>query len=403
MNLIVSDNNVYYSGWTKISRLADLLHLVGEVDYLVFHKSTESEEDSVRMLSEFIRLHPECVILYVRNKSDILQAVRILIEGSKGKYIDDEFFLEDVTQLSLLLEEWQNIAALSEISSSSVLEDFLSRYSKGETLSKGYLTVVNNAVSAMKSDYVGMSLELLNICESAAELFKSSSGLITNIQEEYEKLEGIVEELKCKLRDVSFTPVAPQVGYFPRVSYMKSRVSIIRIKDLGRSSYLTSFIFGLRNYLQYIKRLRARLIVIEPLGEIAPRKYKNYSWVTNATKSDPNSYEGDVVFINYPLKDSMERLLSNPNYDIVIVLDRLMVSHLHLLNCAGSEVVYCVSGESYITEFKLNLKKCFSVVDIPGSLFKIPVFSDYPKVPDMRERKYLSECGVYYDMLYFVN
>lgn len=408
MNVIVSSGK-RYNGWTVADKLQDLVVMVGEIDFLVYHKSPESAEDCVKYLTLIMQAHPETVVLYVRDKGSVVQAIRILVEGSGGKYIDDEFFLEDETQLGQLTKQWQGMIALTEMSGVSVISDFIHRYMQtgGKGITTGYLQVVKNAAENMAIAYKDKSLEVLKLCESASDLFKGSVDLIANIQEEQSNLERVVTELRGKLQsgDVANMPipVAPQVGYFPRVTYMKSKVSVVRVKDVGRSPYLTSFMLGFRNYLHYVKKVRPKLIILEPLGEMLPKVYSSYKWVTQQTKNNVASYSGDVVFTNCPLKDVMDKLLSDPNYDTVIVLDRLLITHQHLLNCAGEDPMYCVKGESVIKDLKLNVKRCFSVInEVNGSMFTIPLFTEYPKEPDIRERKYMSECGTYYDIMHQV-
>lgn len=405
MNVIVTSGKSY-NGWSVVGRLQDLSVLVGDIQFLIYHKSPESAEDCIKYISTIMTAHPEMTILYVRNKQDAVQAVRILVEGSGGKYIDDEFFLEDEDQLNQLTCSWKEMTSLSEMSGVNVIVDFIQRYmqSSGKGISTAYLQVVKNAAEDMALAYRDKSLEVLKLCESASDLFKGSVELISNIQEEQNRMEKVISELKGKVQSeeiIASTPVAPQVGYFPRVSYMKSKVSIIRVKDIGRCPYLTSFMMGFRNYLQDIVKVRPKLVIIEPLGETLPSIYKEYKWVTQQTKNDFKSYSGNIVFTNYPLKDVMDRLLSDPNYDTVIVLDRLFVSNHHLLNCAGRQPMYCVKGSSSVVNLKLNLKDCFSVIsELKGGMFTVPVFTEYPKDVVLRERKYISECEVFYKMMY---
>lgn len=412
MNIIVSNNNKRYSGWTVVSTLKDVIGIVGEVPFLVYHKSADNAEESVRQLTLIMNEHPETTVLYVRSRDEMIQAIRILVEGSGGKYIDDEFFLEDEAQLGMLTDQWKNMVALTEMSGVNILSDFINRYMKSGSkgISPGYLSIVKQAASDMAKAYQDKSLEMLKLCESASDLFRGSVTLVENMQEEQSRLEGVVQELRNKLQDSSILAVkqapvecVPSIGYFPRVSYMKTRTSIIRVKDIGRCQYLLSFMLGFRSYLQQVKSVRPRLVVIEPLGDMLSTIYSDYPWVTQKSKSSMQSYNGDVVFTNCPLKDVIDRLLSNSSYDTVIVLDRLTTSHQHILNCAGEEVLYCVKGISAIEKFKLNKKKCFtSLAEVGGTMFTIPMFMEYPKESDLRNRKYLSECGTYYELMHSV-
>lgn len=407
MNIIVNANK-QYNGWTSLGKLQDIAVVVGDIQYLVYHKSPESVEDCIKYLTIATQAHPEMTMIYVRNRQDTVQPIRILVEGSGGKYLDDEFFIEDSAQLDQLVANLKEVTSLAEMSGVNVIGDFIHRYTStsGKGISSAYLQVVKSAAEEMATAYRDKSLEVLKLCESASDLFKGSVELISNIQEEQSKLEGMVADLRGKVKSdeiVANIPIAPQVGYFPRVTYLKNRVSIIRIKDIGRSPYLTSFAMGFRNYLQDVCKVRPKLVIIEPLGEVLPTLYKDYSWVTQQTKNDISSYSGNVVFTNYPLKDVMEKLLSDPNYDTVIVLDRLTISGIHLLNCQGREPFYCVKGNSSVNALKLNIRNCFSVVsEVSGSLFTIPMFTEYPVDAVLRERKYMSECETFYKMLYTV-
>lgn len=90
MNIIVTDNRVQYNDFLKVSTLQQAIEVRGNVQYLIYHKSPEPVDEKVKLLTKI--KDKVNTIIYIRNKSDLEQAVQMIVVGSEGKYIDDEFF-----------------------------------------------------------------------------------------------------------------------------------------------------------------------------------------------------------------------------------------------------------------------------------------------------------------------
>ena len=404
MNILVTNNMVEYKGFIKVKTLKEACEVVGNVDCLIYHKSNESKESKVDYLTR-MRDKVSKSFVYIRNKESVDNAVQITVMGMGGRYFDDEFFLESSEELQRLISSLDEVTAIAELGGVSVLSDFFNRYLKNGSsgFNEGYLTVVKEAVSGMISEYKAKDLELLQLSETATEIFASSANIISKVESESARLKGMVSNLEKARDKMRFAnPVVsnvPSVLFFPTVSYVKER-SILRVKEIGICTYLMSFMLGYRVFLERLKYVRPKLIVLCQVGSQFEVMYKDFNWITQQTQNIAKNYEGNVVFTNFPTREVLFKLLDDTEYDTFVVLDRTKSSKNHLLNCKGGSVRYCVSAERLMKENSIKESSCFSLKKIKGTLFSIPVFENYPKEYDQRERLYLKECLKSYEALY---
>lgn len=404
MNVIVTENKKDYAGFLKVDSIKAVSELVGSIDVFVYHTSNESREDKVHYLSMIKGRVNQAI--YIRDKNKVEQAVQMVIVGQGGRYIDDEFFLESSTELQNLIESVDEVTALAELGGTNVLGDFLNRYLKegDASFSRSYLVVVKDAVNNLIADYKKKDLELIQMSETATELFSHSAELISNIREEEATLKEALEELSEAKESVAATASScvrsgSSVFFFPTVTYPKEK-NIIRIKAIGDVKYLVSFVMGLRIYLENIINVRPKLIVVIPVGDMYEKIYEDYPIVSQRTQRDNRNFYNNVVFVNYPNKDILTKLLDDTDFDTFIVVDTLRSSKGHILNSKGASVKYALGSEGMLKKFNLKAMDCFSsIVSIPRAMFTIPVFPSYPKERSQRERLYLRECGSMYNQL----
>lgn len=407
MNIIVTSNKIDYSGFMKVKTLQEVLGVVGSIDFLVYHKSSESQEQKVDCLTKLKDKVKRLV--YIRDKSSLEQAVQMIVVGSEGKYIDDEFFLESSEELNRLMLNLDEVTDIVSLGGEPVLNDFFNRYLKegSSGFNSSYLVVVKEAVQNMLADYKQKDMELIQMSTTATEIFANSAEILSRAKSEQQKLrESIVklEEMRENNDVGKVMPFSgiPSVVFFPMVSYMKEK-NIIRIKDVGSCSFLTSFMLGFREYLENVKYLRPKLIFIEAVGIQYETRYKDYKWVTQQNQKSMSSYYNSVVFTNYPSKEVLTKLLDDTGYDTFIVVDRLKTSKDHILNSKGCSVRYAVGGSGIVDKFGLKVSDCFSTIrEVRNSLFTIPVFSDYPEEKSKRIDLYLRYCKMFYETLYVV-
>lgn len=406
MNIIVTSNNVNYNGFLKVSSLKEVSEVVGKIEYFVYHKSSESQEQKVDLLSK-IKGRVDTMI-YIRSKDKVENAVRMIVVGSEGKYIDDEFFLESSDELSRLIGNINDVTTITQLGGVPVLTDFFNRYLKdgGSDFNSSYLLVVKDAMKNMISEYRKKDMEILQLSTTATEIFTNSSEIIRRAQEEQQKMQDAVlklEELKSQSTANTFSfGGLPSVVFFPTVLYPKEK-NIIRIKEIGSCSFLTSFILGFRLYCEYVKNVRPKLIIIEPIGAQYEKRYESFNWVTQKSVRSMQGYYNQVVFTNHPSKDVLVKLLDDTDYDTFIVVDRLKTSNEHILNSKGNSIKYAINGKTSIEKFNLQPINCFSFVrDVKGCMFTIPMFPDYPESSDQRERLYLRSFDLNYEALYTI-
>lgn len=404
MNIIVTNNTIEYSGFMKVKTLKEAISITGNIDFLVYHKSNETREGKVECLTKLKKR--VSTFVYIRDKQSVEQAVQMIIVGSGGKYFDDEFFLENSAELTRLIRGLNEVTALAELGGVNVVSDFFNKYLKnGSTgFNSAYLSIVKDAVSNMVTEYRQKDLELVQLSETATDLFANSLDLVSKVDSERENLKGIVKTLEKarsqgKFEAVSQPTFSSNILFFPQVSYIKEK-NIIRIKEIGNFSFLVSFMLGFRLYLETIKYVRPKLIIIFPIGEQFERQYQDYKWITQQNAKTMGNYYDKVVFTNFPNRDVISRLLDDTEFDTFIVVDRTKGSHKHILNSKGGSVRYAVSGESSMNSFSLKPISCFSNTRIKNSLFTLGYFDKYPEEKEQRERLYLKICNQYFESLY---
>ena len=52
MNVLVSDTTTSYDNWLVVRTLRDVQGIVGNIDNLVYHKSSETSDDKIKYLTD---------------------------------------------------------------------------------------------------------------------------------------------------------------------------------------------------------------------------------------------------------------------------------------------------------------------------------------------------------------
>lgn len=389
-----------------VGSLLEATKVVGTITDLIYHESKENTNEFAANLST---LKDKGVggLWYVHDEDTKDDLVEMAIIGSGGTYISDEFFLEDTDLVKSLVSSKDENGQLVTLGGMGVLNDFLNRYlveGDDSPIPTNYLKVVNNAVNQINEGYLEKSKQLVVLSEKATEVIEDTSIGLRNIQDERENLASLLEDIKS-----SVETAPPQLGrgssvsFFPRVSFRKEK-DIIRVKDIGRTPYLLSFMLGFLIYCERVLNRRPRLIVLEPVGSIYEDMYSDFTWITSSNQRDSAKYLPNVVMTNYPTQGVLLKLLEDITYDTCIVLDRTTNSKEHLLNCKATRSVhYALSSPSLVD--RLGLKKLSpkfkffnSTVSDSSAEFTIPVLS-YPKNRFERENLYLSSCIDMYKLL----
>ena len=403
MNIVVSKNKIDYSGsFIKVATLEEACQVRGTIDVLIYNNSNENKNDKIAYLGKLKDMAKK--LIYICNDKNTDMAIKMMIIGSDGKYFDDEFFLESSYELDNLINSLDEVTALANLGGVNVLSDFFNRYLKNGSsdFNSNYLMVVKDAVNELMLEYNQKNLEIIQMSETATDIFSNTSALLSNMKKEKENMQDIVKKLSENAKEsvgVSRRPTGSSVLFYPRINYVKDK-NIIRIKEIGDFRYLVSFMLGFRLYLENVKNLRPKLIIVEPVGDLIEERYSGFPWVKTSSVRSSSNYYNDVVFTNCPNKDVLNKLLDDSNYDIFIVVDRTVTDKDHILNSKGSSVKYAVRGISIISKFKLPRKDCICCLsETKGTLLTVPLFPEYPIGTSVRERLYMSELSSAYEKL----
>lgn len=398
MNIVVTNNDIDYKGFLKVSSLKEASNTVGRIDFLVYHNSDEDYSEKINYLSEIVgKVNGK--LIYIRKASEVDLAIKMVVMANQGYYFDDEFFLESSSELNNLIGGLDEVTALASLGGVNVLGDFFNRFLKnGSTNFTGnYLMVVKEAVNQLLTEYNNKNLEIIQMSETATDIFSNTSALIGSMKAEKETLQKTVEKISKSVQESTVKRSSSTVLYYPRIDYLVPK-NIIRVKDIGNCTFLHSFMLGLRLYLSTVKNLRVKLIFIEPIGDYFELRYSEYPWVTVSSLNNKSVYFNDVVFTNCPNKDVLNTLLDDTK-DVFIVVDRSLNDNKHILNSRGT-VHYAVSSASVMKKLDIpNTNYFSSLVALPNSLFTIPLFTEYPLESSARERLYLSELSSAYEKL----
>ena len=410
MNIIVTKKRIDYRGFLKLSTLKEVMDTKGTIDFLVYNKSDESSEDRVFYLNQLKDRVSRYI--YICNDKDTDIVVKMVVVGLDGKYFDDEeFFLSDERELGNLSNYLDDVAELAnaEMGGVSVLQDFFKRYlNNGSTsFNSRYLNVVKESVQCLVDDYHQKSLEILRMSENATEIFSSTAEILSSMRKEHGEMQKAISKLEAEVKKGSIVNTSvleeyrktPSLVFFPQVSYMKEK-RIIRIKELGNVKYLVSFMLGFRIYLESIRNVRPKLIIVESVGDFIETKYEEYNWITQKKIKDRKVYYNNVVFTNCPNKEVLYGLLDDTEFDTFIVVDRTKNGKAHILNSKGA-LYYAVSGKSSVDRYKLPIKSVFTGgFELKGSLFDLDSRGGYPIDRSARERFYLSNYTKEYSLLF---
>ena len=404
MKVLVSDKKVVYNEWVLVRKLEDVMNLSGNIDYLVFNRSGDAQRAKMKLLSDIFKKYINCKIIYLCSKDSVDYDIKMLITGGlSGSYVDDEFYLESDRELNNLILNLPHVSKLSELAGTDVVSNFFDRFmNDAKPMSKGYLSVVKDAVSDIISSYNDKNLENIKMSETAADIFNNSIDTIAQMKENIETVKSSLETYKVQQEDLAKFTMSKNdlaVTYSPRV-FMPGKSSLICIKDVDNCAFLTSFMLGFRRYLESVRNVRPKLIFIKNNNELLERKYSQFNWVTKKNNTNNANYYGDVVFTDYPISKIVSKLLSDTGYDTFIVVDSTSNFIEHIVN-SNCQTIYVTSGKSSIDMFNLQVNSCFTCNrSVNVSLFKIPYFENYPEREDLRVNLYLSECSKFYDILF---
>lgn len=399
MKVIVSDKlEDKYENYKLVRGIEGVLELDG-IDVLIIHSYQDATDFDIGVLISNLYRNGVSSFIYINeNPTAVISTV---IQGVNGDVYTDEFYLESEEDLDYLLE---NLGIESKntqlaVSSAKIIKDFIGAFTRNEERihSKVYLEQVSQAVTKWGKLTHIQENKIMEMGETAIEVFERASNIIHLMTEQKEELEKQLKELEETSQNRVQTKSSGLGGvqFFPTIKYIEGNGKILYIRELSPCRYLTSFLLAYMNYLKYVKNRTVKMIVVHQRGGAIIPKYDSFTSITQESINSFQLYGNDKVATNIPTKDVMTKLLSVGREDVIIVLDRLY-GNADILS-GRVKKIFAVSGESdikrYQFKFGVKVNKCiFPITEQKESLFHIPLIKNYPTEIDLRNAVYNQSC-----------
>ena len=408
MIVLISDRSLNYqdNNILVVKSMLEASKVVGGLEALIIHRTSEDPSDFATHLSK-IKENGLDKLVYISNPENKQDIIEMFVIGNGGTILEDEFFLEDeeVLKSTLGVSEGNNLSIVSGL---NVIDNFVSRYIDSEDNSpvpQGYLRVVQSASIQLAKEFENKTAQVIKISQEASEVIEEVA--LNNNEILKQKAEALrsLEELGNLAKGFQGGSSQANGGtaFYPMVSYLKEK-DIVRIKDIGNTPYLHSFVHGLQSYADGVLHKRCKMIVVMPVGGLYQVMYDKFKWITKENYKDRSLYSQNIVYTNHPSKTVLEQLLNDNTYSLFIVVDFTTNSNKHILNTRRSRSVrYALSSSRFIESLKRDVsitefKYFTSIKEYEGNLFTIP-YLELPKDTFSRVNLYLRECAQSYDKI----
>ena len=405
-NVIVDAKNRNLDGFIQVNRIEDVSSIKGSIDYLIIGPVKSSQKYLAEITKLFDNPSRPKNLVYIADNENVDSKLKTFVMGLKGYYFDDEFFLEDSNELSNLLNSKEEVNSLASLPGEEILKDFKKKFDRGEVENSTpqYLQVVSSALSSIVKEYSRKQNEVMQISQETIEIFKDINKVSESTNQELNELQEQLDSVMKQVESSSFGGTTSfdynmekNVTFFPRVTVREGSKRVLKIKDIGHTKYLTSFLLGFVKYLYEVAYLKPKLVFIEDVNEASVEIYKNYTYITKDNFQRGELFSNkEVLFVNHPTINVMNLLLAEDTKDIFIIVDRTSFYKNHLLKGNG----VFVSSNSLNVLRKLKVPKDLTISSTKGdvflNLFNIEGYSDDIT---MRERQYLDKYRDSYEKL----
>lgn len=404
MRVVVSTNEINYgTSFTKVQSLKSLMGgvIVGDIDILVIHSTKDSSVDLVQGLEKLQKRVRSFVYIYDGTPDP---KIDVAVHGLGGESYDAEFSMGSGELLSDFLLSRKKAGSLVTMGGINVLEGFIdaqlasgskSKIPKGSLKAlKGAITTVNNQYTALMEQKNAMSVGAVEMFTEVSNTMGLMSKEMKDMQEKLEELEKMGKPSNQRGSFGGMTK--PAVTFFPTVTYLKEK-EIYRFKEIGHCSYITHFIFAMRDFFENVMNRRPKVIFVYPKGKLYEELYKDFSWVTQESVSDISKYFNKIVYTNHPTRDVINTLLDDAKYDIFILVDRSVSSKECILTAKGKPF-FLSESKSMIERLKCDLSRTiFFDRAVKKSFGVVGEIQGYSSVDDDEKiRRYMSTCDELY-------
>lgn len=371
---------------------------IKDVEVLVYHHEADKELNTGVWLTRVLERYPKVLLLYISAQPS--ESTLMAIRGAKGYYYAEEFYLHDEEELVKLIEDHKtdNVVVENELavvhSSLNIIEDFMSAFinSNPRVNIVGYQQQVQEAVSSLMAYNEEQEQRIQVMGSSALNIFAQAAMAITALKQSNQLMKDKLSEVENG-RGVSTGTVTAGFSNsamsFPAYRFM-GNAKVLCFREWAPTRYLTSFALAYKKYLYLNLHKRVKLVFVYTRSTGISCKYKDMTTITAEVAGRDNLFESDIIATNNPKRDVMEKLLKQPNTDIVLVVDRLY--NKESIVQGRVKTVDVVSSRSDFERYGVDPANTItSVMDYPGCMFCIPTLDKFPLDSDTRYAVYFNQ------------
>lgn len=369
------------------------------VEAVVIHDTEEDAPETIAALKD-PRLQ-DAQLIYINDEPNA--ALAMAITGLNGTIYTDPYLLKSPDLIEGILTAGTDLMLADDISGDKdILLAFRKSVREGKNLPNATLEIIAKSSSNVIAAYERSEDERREQAEVSVGILSDMNDSLADLKAYAQKSSAALEAAQSRLQNAHASGNGgPRITNFPPVDYQGSK-PIYRVKDLGHMKYLTSFMLGLRDYLQDRLNMRPRLIFIESPSPVTRTHYREYPWVDDSMPDSDPALHDPVVFTSRPTATLLhDKLIQDNDYNAVICVDRTVHDTSHMVTGSASLTVYAANGLSSVTvytNFPLD-RLITSHTRYEGTLTYVPMFTQYPDNPNRRVSSYAQLTSQYEDLM----
>lgn len=344
-------NDIVSSSFLVVNTVKDLTE-VSSTSFVVFDSSIDSPFDVVMSIIELVRVYQVDRIAYISEQP--IKLIEEVMKSVKAYVVQEEGYLEDMNNLSELMTdivEVKNSAdKLEELSDSlEIVSGYLD--SQLKTAGRGRQMQVLNAFKELVK-VLDEELDSSELRDQLQDLILTFQNRETVYKRDIEKRDNDLKNLQTQLgADTS------SLNAFQTFSYTGNS-KILVIKEMTPVRYLTSYLWAFRGYMQDVKKVKTKLVIIERNSDMVDTRYAEKSLI----KVEPSNLITKAGAINLatecyttnPTRAVMTKITESIGVDLYIILDRTY-KNLPVISARHLYKAYGVSSQRHARAFNLEV------------------------------------------------
>lgn len=391
--LVTIDDTMKLDGYLTFNSLDGLNdEEVPQNSTLVLHSTSEDEIDASLLLDKLISSNNFSELFYIN--SSPLNSIKMYVKSVNGVCEEDESVLHDASSLDEFRMLFRNnlVPSISEYKNDLVsFEDNLSillnliddlKNENSNVFKSPMVTTLERLTESLISDKE-------EDVETIKGLYKFVHDMATNTNKKLDHLKNLVfdsqQSLERVLKQGGNTKRGTQtVISYPSVSYYGT-TNVIVFKEYSSCRYLTSFVLAFSGYLQKIKHLRVKVLLVAVETQLAKKRYEpTFMLVNDKNYTKSSSLQSKSTWVTTPTSTIINNQL-DLNNEVVLVIDRMYGSESIINNKVN--VIHCVRGVLEMNANNLQVSDVIasiSSIDLKREVGYLPTVRRYPTTVEKR-------------------